>query len=83
MKFFTPNGDGENDTWQVLGVSSQPMSDIYIYDKFGKLLTQLDASDKEGWDGTFNGKQLPSSDYWFRVQLEDGRIHTGHFSLIR
>lgn len=83
MKFFTPNGDGENDTWQVLGVSSQPMSDIYIYDKFGKLLAQLDAADEEGWDGVFNGKQLPSSDYWFRVQLEDGRIQTGHFSLIR
>ena len=83
MKFFTPNGDGYNDTWKVLGVTSQPLSDIYIYDKFGKLLAQLDASDEEGWDGTFNGSQLPSSDYWYRVQLEDGRIHTGHFSLIR
>ncbi len=83
MKFFTPNGDGFNDTWKVLGVTSQPMSNIYVYDKFGKLLTELDASDEEGWDGTFNGKQLPSSDYWYRVQLEDGRIHTGHFSLIR
>lgn len=83
MKFFTPNGDGYNDTWKVLGVTSQPMSNIYVYDKFGKLLAELDASDEEGWDGLFNGKQLPSSDYWYRVQLEDGRIHTGHFSLIR
>ena len=83
MKFFTPNGDGFNDTWKVLGVTSQPMSNIYVYDKFGKLLKELDASDEEGWDGMFNGKQLPSSDYWYRVQLEDGRIHTGHFSLIR
>ncbi|WKK64608.1 T9SS type B sorting domain-containing protein [Lutimonas zeaxanthinifaciens] len=81
-KFFTPNGDGYNDTWQVLGVSFQPMSDIYIFNKFGKLLAELDASG-EGWDGIFNGKQLPSADYWYRVQLEDGRIHTGHFSLIR
>ena len=83
MKFFTPNGDGFNDTWKVLGVTSQPTSDIYVFDKFGKLLVQLDASDEEGWDGIYNGKQLPSADYWYRVQLEDGRIHTGHFSLIR
>ncbi|UCE92610.1 MAG: T9SS type B sorting domain-containing protein [Flavobacteriaceae bacterium] len=81
-KFFTPNGDGYNDTWQVQGVSFQPASDIYIYDKFGKLLAELDASG-EGWNGIYNGKQLPSADYWYRVQLEDGRIQTGHFSLIR
>ncbi len=81
-KFFTPNGDGYNDTWQVQGVSFQPMSNIYIYNKFGKLLAQLDAQE-EGWYGLFNGSPLPSADYWYKVQLEDGRVHTGHFSLIR
>ena len=81
-KFLTPNADGYNDTWQVSGVSFQPSSKIYIYDKFGKLLAQLDA-EGEGWNGLFNGNPLPSADYWYRVQLEDGRIHTGHFSLIR
>jgi len=80
-KFFTPNGDGQNDTWQVEGVSFQPGSIIYIYDKFGKLLAELDGT-SEGWNGIYNGKQMPSSDYWYRVQLEDGRIQTGHFSLI-
>lgn len=83
MKFFTPNGDGYNDTWQVLGVNSQPLSDIYIYDKFGKLVAQLNAAKEEGWDGIYNGKKLPSADYWYKVRLEDGRINTGHFSLIR
>jgi len=82
-KFFTPNGDGYNDTWQVQGVSFQPKSNIYIYNKFGTLLAQLDARDEEGWFGTYKGRQLPSSDYWYRVELEDGRVHTGHFSLIR
>ena len=81
-KFFTPNGDGYNDTWQVSGVSFQPKSKIYIYDKFGKLLAQLEAKG-DGWYGLFNGNPLPSADYWYRVQLEDGRVHTGHFSLIR
>jgi gliding motility-associated-like protein len=81
-KFFTPNGDGYNDTWQVLGILSQPMSNIYVYDKFGKLLTEIDPRG-DGWDGIYNGKQLPSSDYWYMVQLEDGRVYRGHFSLIR
>ncbi len=81
-KFFTPNGDGINDTWQVKGVSFQPNSKIYIFDKFGKLLKQLNAN-STGWDGLYNGRQLPSSDYWFKVKLDDGRLRTGHFSLIR
>ena len=81
-KFFTPNGDGIYDTWQVQGISFQPQSNIFIYDKFGKLLKELDPSGP-GWDGVYNGRNMPSSDYWYVVQLQDGRVHRGHFSLIR
>lgn len=81
-KFFTPNNDGYNDTWQVQGIMVQPNSKIYIFDKFGKLLQQIAANGK-GWDGYYGGKLLPSSDYWYMVELEDGRTHRGHFSLIR
>jgi gliding motility-associated-like protein len=82
--FFTPNNDSYNDTWQVYGLSSQfqPNSIIYIYDRYGKLLKQLDPSGP-GWDGTFNGKRLPNSDYWFHVTLEDGRTFRSHFTLKR
>jgi gliding motility-associated-like protein len=58
------------------------MSNVYIYNKFGKLLAQLDAQE-EGWYGLFNVSLSPSADYWCKIQLEDGRVHTGHFSLIR
>ena len=82
--FFTPNGDGVNDRWQISGLNGQfqPSSNIFIFDRFGKLLIQLQPG-SEGWDGTFNGRPLPQADYWFRLQLEDGRDITGHFSLVR
>lgn len=86
--FFTPNNDGFNDTWQIQGVSANfyPTSLIYIFDRFGKIITQINAADT-GWDGTFNGEQLTSSDYWFTAQLIDDngniRERKGHFSLIR
>ena len=82
--FFTPNSDGINDTWQILGISEQFQAEslIYIFDRHGRLLTQI-ATDGEGWDGTYNGSALPADDYWFRVNLEDGRSFTGNFSLIR
>lgn len=81
-KFFTPNQDGFNDTWQVYGVSSQfqPKSVIYIFDRYGKLIKQLDPKGP-GWDGTFEGNLLPNSDYWFAVTLEDGRVFKSHFTL--
>lgn len=83
-KFFTPNSDGYNDYWQIKGVNSsvQPNSLIFIFDRYGKLLKQFLAG-SIGWDGTFNGAPLPSDDYWFRTQLEDGRTFSGHFSLKR
>jgi len=88
LNFFTPNNDGFNDTWKVFGVNEHFYSiiKINIFDRFGKLIHQINPQDK-GWDGTFNGKQLPSSDYWFSAYLVDSqgniRSKNGHFSLVR
>ncbi|MCV6629345.1 MAG: T9SS type B sorting domain-containing protein [Flavobacteriaceae bacterium] len=83
-KFFSPNGDGINDYWQILGVNENfhQKTEVYIYDRFGKVLAQLNQKDWS-WDGFFEGKPLPASDYWFRIFLEDGREYQGHFSLLR
>jgi gliding motility-associated-like protein len=82
--YFTPNGDGFNDTWNVKGVSSfyNSNTEVRIFDRYGKLLKQIGAAGL-GWDGTFNGEPLPSDDYWYVVKFEDGRTFRGHFSLKR
>jgi gliding motility-associated-like protein len=83
-KFFTPNGDGYNDYWNVKGVNTSfnSKSIIYIFDRYGKLMKQILPS-SQGWDGTINGEPLPADDYWFTVKLDDGREAKGHFSLKR
>jgi gliding motility-associated-like protein len=83
-KFFTPNGDNQNDFWEVKGVSSQfqPNTKILIFDKYGKLIAQVNPIGS-GWDGNYNGNPMPSSDYWFTVTLEDGRQFSSHFTLKR
>lgn len=83
-KYFTPNGDGYNDKWKIEGISQffSPSTITYIYDRYGKFIHQVFALD-DGWDGTYNGNPLPADDYWYVINLEDGRTVKGHFSLKR
>ena len=84
-KFMTPNGDGYFDTWHISGVETLPGTIIYIYDRYGKLMTQLTSS-TPGWDGRFNGQQMPASDYWFVANVKKDNIAfevKGHFSVRR
>ena len=83
-KYFTPNGDGYHDYWQVKGISAmvQPGTVIRIFNRYGKLLKELNPLG-QGWDGTFSGTNLPADDYWFSVKLEDGRLFKSHFTLKR
>lgn len=81
-KFFTPNGDGFNDTWQIYEAGAEPNLEVTIFDRYGKLIKRLGSNDY-GWDGTYNGIALPTSDYWFVVNRSGGKIHKGHFTLKR
>ncbi|WP_420572494.1 choice-of-anchor L domain-containing protein [Kordia sp.] len=85
IKFVTPNNDGFNDTWHIIGIETLPQSVVYIFDRYGKLLKTLRASDR-GWDGTYRGRKMPSSDYWFLAEIKDGANAfdvKGHFTLKR
>ncbi|AWH83626.1 hypothetical protein HYN59_00180 [Flavobacterium album] len=82
--FFSPNGDGERDTWNITGLSSYT-TEISIFDRFGKAIAVVKPGG-HGWDGTFNGAVLPATDYWFVVKYKSNgkdKEFKSHFSLIR
>lgn len=83
-KFFTPNGDNINDTWRLNAqtLNGSLVTVVHIFDRFGKLVNSF-SPDSIGWDGTYNGRPLPSSDYWFKAILENGTEVRGHFTLKR
>lgn len=81
---FTPNGDGENDVWEINNIDKYPNSTIKIFDRFGKKLCDMKASEMDAWDGTYNGRDLPSTDYWYEIQIDEiDKTYIGHFTLIR
>ncbi|WP_339834397.1 T9SS type B sorting domain-containing protein [uncultured Flavobacterium sp.] len=80
-KFFTPNGDGFNDFWKVRLSQKEPNFKIAIFDRYGKLLKTMNSF--ESWDGKLNGKDLPSTDYWFLVTRQNGKEFRGHFAMKR
>lgn len=80
--YFTPNGDTIHETWQIYNTDKEPNNVIYIFNRYGKLITQLKAS-SQGWDGTLKGNPLPASDYWFVLNRQNGKQYKGHFTLKR
>lgn len=80
-RFFTPNGDGVNENFRVEGASPFDTFEIRIFDRTSKLLAQS-LNPNFSWDGTFNNRPLPASDYWYRIQVGKMLIK-GHFALKR
>ena len=82
--YFTPNGDGYNDTW-IIRLPINYDAIISIYDRYGKLIKQI-SSIGTGWDGTYNGNSMPSTDYWFKIEYTENNTRKefkSHFSLKR
>ncbi|TVZ10547.1 gliding motility-associated-like protein [Cellulophaga sp. RHA_52] len=79
--YFTPNGDGINDTWKITGMESLQQPVVHIFDRYGKLLKELKGSDT--WNGTYGGRLLPESDYWFKlnyINTVGDRVTAKHIS---
>ena len=84
---FSPNGDAINDRWHILNSDKFPNMEVNIYDRSGQRVfsavnyTQED----QWWDGTFKGKDLPTSTYYYVVQLNnaDNKEYKGFVNIIR
>ncbi len=83
-KFFTPNGDSNNDFWKIRGVNADfnPGTIVNVFSRYGRAITTFDHS-SNGWNGNLNGKPLPSDDYWFIITFPDGKEYKDHFTLKR
>lgn len=80
-RFFTPNGDNINDTFNLKGIEFYSYSQVSIFNRYGKLLKYAENT-PFSWNGTLNGQLLQTTDYWYVIIIENQRF-TGHITLKR
>ncbi len=80
-RFFSPNGDGINDIFEIPGIEMLSDYEIRVFDRYGKLIKST-SGEPLSWDGTYGNRLMPSGDYWYSVRIED-KSKQGHFSLVR
>ena len=79
---FSPNGDGSNDTWTIGGLSAYPEAMVSVFDRWGQKVYSGDSS-SDAWDGTYDGKNLPTADYYYILDLGNGETYNGVVTLKR
>ncbi|EMR04166.1 T9SS type B sorting domain-containing protein [Cesiribacter andamanensis] len=82
---ITPNGDGLNDSWNILGLEEFRNHEIRIFDLRGRVVfSSRQYGPSREWDGTFNGTALPDGTYTYQILLNDGKEkRTGHITIAR
>ena len=80
--FFTPNNDGANDLLSLKNPEFFPSYQMTVFNRYGKLLRRFTASES-GWDGRYGADEMPPDDYWYVLELENGRVVKGYFTLKR
>ncbi len=87
LKFFSgfsPNNDGVNDTWQILGINDFPNNEVNLYNRWGNLVYSAKGyTNTDAWNGTWKGKDLPDALYFYVVKDGEGNSYSGYVQLQR
>ncbi|MEM0999901.1 MAG: gliding motility-associated C-terminal domain-containing protein, partial [Bacteroidota bacterium] len=81
---ITPNGDGTNDAFQIVGLENYPRNELYIYNRWGNEIYQA-APYQNNWEGTYRGDEVPDGTYfWVLLNGENGEdIARGYLTIHR
>ena len=69
---FSPNGDGINDVWRIENLDKMQQVSIVIVNRNGTKVFESNNPSKSEWDGKHNGRELPTSSYWYVISWFDG-----------
>jgi len=80
---FSPNNDGINDTWNIDALITYPESVMLVFNRYGQQIFKSIGYSKP-WDGTYNGKPVPSGTYYYVLDLKDKKpVIAGYVMVVR
>ena len=77
---LSPNGDGNNDSWNIQGLVDYPDALVTVFDRWGQKVYSGTSQDP-AWDGTTNGRECPTADYYYVIDLGNGQTYNGVVTL--
>jgi gliding motility-associated-like protein len=77
---LSPNGDGNNDSWDIQGLVDYPDASVTVFDRWGQKVYSGTSQDP-AWDGTTNGRECPTADYYYVIDLGNGQTYNGVVTL--
>ena len=77
---LSPNGDGNNDSWDIQGLVDYPDASVTVFDRWGQKVYSGTSQDPS-WDGTTNGRECPTADYYYVIDLGNGQTYNGVVTL--
>jgi gliding motility-associated-like protein len=81
---FSPNGDGQNDTWDLRNLADYPSSTIEVFSRYGQSVFLSIGRYTKSWDGTFKGSVLPAGTYYYIIDLKNGtKPTTGYVTIVK
>ena len=81
---FSPNGDGINDTWDIINLKDYPASSVEVFNRYGQSVYLSNGRYTKSWDGTFKGNKLPNGTYYYIVDVKNGvKPMAGNVTIIK
>ena len=82
---LSPNGDGINDEFTILGIELFPDNSLTIFNRYGNSVFHKNGyrNDVDPFVGKWNGKNLPDGTYFYLLELSKGKVHSGYISIYR
>ena len=65
---FTPNGDGQNDRWNLVNLEAYPKADVTVFNRWGTVIFHATGSRQEGFDGRIDGTDVPNGVYTYVIR---------------
>ncbi|MCU0334673.1 MAG: gliding motility-associated C-terminal domain-containing protein [Chitinophagaceae bacterium] len=81
---FSPNGDGINDGWNIIGLSGYTDLQLLVFDRYGREVYSTRSYNQQWQGNATNGRPLPTGVYYYLISSSQNRLRLqGSVTIVR